>query len=707
MRRGERSSDAGAHERVRLLRRGPGTAAPTSRQLAAGGRNDALDGLRALAVAAVMAFHLGVPGADAGFLGVDVFFVLSGFIITRLLLVQMEQGRLDVLGFWVRRVRRLAPALVVAVGAVIAWGSLGAAVIQRDALRSDITATLGYVANWHFIDTGTYFAATGEKSPLEHMWSLAVEEQFYVVWPATLLLLTVLVRPRGARLLAVGGAALAGVVFSAARLAEAWSAAAPDRAYMGTDTRLYGPLVGALVAVALARRPGLGTGRASNVLLLLTGTAAVAWGLGSLGSHTGASAAYAHGGALLVALGSASIVWALATRASLPSALLALAPLAYVGRISYGIYVWHWPLIVWSRPNQSFDLSGWPPVARGLLLAIVTVGLAAASYHLVEKPIRQGRLSGFLTGPRVAVALPVTLAILIAANTALVVPRAGAGTGHDGTTRTIVLVGDSVPQRLGLELSSAAAKHGYTVVRATRGGCPATGVTVVDAHGRPTGEGGSCSRLVPTLQDTAVTRFHPALVIWWSRYELADRLAANGSVLTTGSPAYWRAQERSFANRVAALTRLGARVVTVQIETTGGGVATRCTFDRCGPFVRRLVDRADLRTHWNGFLARSHRPGVRSISIERLVCRDRSSPCDDRLPDGSWARPDGSHYGPEAASTIARAIITRSLAAAGLPSPFLPVARRPSGTSAWAMEPPSVPASKLRAALAPEPGSDR
>ena len=677
---------AARRTRMTLSRARPGAGGRPPSGPGEGVRNDALDGLRALAVAAVIAFHLGTPGADAGFLGVDVFFVLSGFIITRLLLVQVERGRLDVLGFWVRRVRRLAPALVVAVGAVIAWGAVGAAAVQRDGLRSDITATLAYVANWHFIDTGTYFNATGEDSPLEHMWSLAVEEQFYVVWPATLLLLTLCVRPVGPRILAVGGVALAGAVVSAVRLADAWSSTAPDRGYMGTDTRIFGPLVGALLAVLLARHVAMGSGRVPNLLLLVAGSALVAWGLASLGSPTGATAAYAHGGAVLVALGSASIVWALATRESFTSRLLALSPLAYVGRISYGIYVWHWPLVVWSRPNQSFDMSSWPAAARDLVVAVATVALAAASYHVVEKPIRHGRLSGFLTGRRVAVALPATLAVLIAVNAMLVVPRAGAGTGHDGTTKTIVLVGDSVPQRLGLEFSSAAAEHGYAVVRATRGGCPATGVAVVDQRGRLTGEGDSCSRLVPGLQDAVVGRFHPALVIWWSRYELADRLATDGSPLTVGSPAYWRAQERSFASRVAALTGLGARLVTVQIETTGRGVAARCTSARCGPFIRRLVDRTDLRNHWNTFLARGHGPAVRSISIEHFVCHDRSSPCDDRLPDGSLARPDGSHYAPEAAVAIARTIVSRALEAAGMASPTVRAPRRPTSTSRWAVK---------------------
>src|SRR5260221_3044162 len=124
-------------------------------------RNDALDGLRLLAVAGVMAFQFGLPGAQGGFLGVDVFFVLSGFLITSLLLRRMREGRLDVFDFWTRRLRRLLPALLVLVGVVAGWGAVVAPAVIRDGLRGDISATLFYVAHWHFITTSTYFARNG------------------------------------------------------------------------------------------------------------------------------------------------------------------------------------------------------------------------------------------------------------------------------------------------------------------------------------------------------------------------------------------------------------------------------------------------------------------------------------------------------------------------------------------------------------------
>jgi len=174
----------------RLVRVGPLTKA------AGDARNDALDGLRLLAVAAVLAFHYGVPGGQAGFLGVDVFFVLSGYLITSLMLSQLRHGRVRLGEFWTRRARRLVPALVPVVGATLLWGAVFAPAVLRDRLRGDIASTLFYFANWHFISSNTYFASDGVRSPLEHMWSLAVEEQFYLVWP---LLLALVARPGGSK----------------------------------------------------------------------------------------------------------------------------------------------------------------------------------------------------------------------------------------------------------------------------------------------------------------------------------------------------------------------------------------------------------------------------------------------------------------------------------------------------------------------------
>ena len=263
------------------------------------------------------------------------------------------------------------------------------------------------------------------------------------------------------------------------------------------------------------------------------------------------------------------------------------------------------------------------------------------------------------------VAVPLALGVMFVISTSVVVPRAGAALGR--VTRTIVLVGDSVPQRLAPSLARAAARYGYVVVAATRGSCPATGVAVVGVTGKPWGAGDLCATDVPKRQDAAIARYHPALVIWWSRYELADRVDAHGRPVRFASPAYWKLQRQAFTIRTRALTRDGAIVIAVQIERSGLGMATRCTPQHCGPFLRRLITATTAQDTWNEFLA-SHTTGtVRSISIQNLVCHDAASPCNDRLPDGTLARPDGTHYSAEAAPTVAQAVISRSLAAADLP----------------------------------------
>jgi peptidoglycan/LPS O-acetylase OafA/YrhL len=628
-------------------------------------RNDALDGLRLLAVAAVMAFHFGLPGASGGFLGVDVFFVLSGFLITSLLLGRMNQGRVDVLDFWARRLRRLLPALLVLIGVMVGWAALVAPPVSRDGLRGDITATLFYVANWHFISTSTYFASDGVPSPLEHMWSLAVEEQFYLAWPLLLLVVLLVVRRPGRRMAAVGLIAGVGLVASAVRLYLLWGSSGQDRAYLGTDSRIFEPLAGALLAVLMASAAARRVVTRAHWGLLALGALGLAWGLASLGGPGGATRTYANGGGEVVALSAAFVVAALATRDSRMTKALAVPVVAYLGRLSYAMYLWHWPLQVWTGRYGWWDLTGLGTLPRALVLTASTVALAAVSYHLVEKPVRYGSLSRMLAPRRLLVAVPAVLGAMFVLTSSVVVPRAGAALGR--VTRTIVLVGDSVPQRLAPDLARAAALYGYVVVSATRGSCPATGVAVVGVTGKPWGAGEVCAADVPARQDAAIARYHPALVIWWSRYELADRVDARGRPVRFASPAYWKLQEQAFATRTKALTRDGAVVVAVQIERSGLGMATRCTPQQCGPFLRRLITATGAQDTWNSFLA-SHRSGtVRSISIESLVCHSAASPCDDRLPDGSLARPDGTHYSPEAAPAVARAVIARSLSAAGLP----------------------------------------
>jgi hypothetical protein len=237
-------------------------------------------------------------------------------------------------------------------------------------------------------------------------------------------------------------------------------------------------------------------------------------------------------------------------------------------------------------------------------------------------------------------------------------PDAGANisplsmSGEPAVTKTVMLVGDSVPKSFASDFAEAAAKYGYGLVSAARGGCPATGVAKVFSSG-VRWKKHTCSPKVVAGQDAILEKYRPALVIWWSRYELAPRNSPAGKALPLGSRAYLQAQETSFDKRVAALTRLGARLVTVQIEPPGPELAVRNPPEKYFLVGQTLLHRSDVVNAWNAFLANHKGPSVFSISITHLVCHDARTPCEDTLPNGQSARPDGVHYSKTARRLLA------------------------------------------------------
>ena len=214
-------------------------------------RSRELDGLRSIAVLLVVLFHLRIGAFRAGFLGVDIFFVISGFLITTLLLVEhARRGSIGLAAFWSRRAKRLLPALLAMLLVVAVVERSIMTMSERVALRGDLLATVLYVANWHLIHTSSYFASTGVVSPVEHTWSLAIEEQFYLLWP--LVVVGVLALGRRSWVGMVAGLC---ALMSIWMLAQRWSAGGVERAYMGTDARVFEPLIGAAAAV-LVVSPG-------------------------------------------------------------------------------------------------------------------------------------------------------------------------------------------------------------------------------------------------------------------------------------------------------------------------------------------------------------------------------------------------------------------------------------------------------------------
>jgi peptidoglycan/LPS O-acetylase OafA/YrhL len=388
-----------------LVHGGPGQNAPVDR----GTRmqhQPALDGLRGAAVAGVLLYHAG--HLRGGYLGVDAFFVLSGFLITSLLLIERDRSGTVALGaFWARRARRLLPALL----AVLAFVALYAAVIasstERATIRGDALATLGYVANWHAIFSGNdYWALFRSPSPLEHTWSLAIEEQFYLLWP--LLLVAVAATPKRVLALA-GGLAIA----SFAWMQLLYDPASPSRVYYGTDTRLASILIGAALAAWAAMR-GPVRRATSRAVLEFAAWASVVVLIGAWTTINGSSSRLYRGGLLLTAVAVACVIAAAVhPRRGLTSRVLSFRPLCALGLISYGVYLWHWPLYVWLDERRT-HLDGWTLVA---VRVAVTLLVATASYFLLERPIRRGAISARTWRPAVPVlagALVLTLVVATA-----------------------------------------------------------------------------------------------------------------------------------------------------------------------------------------------------------------------------------------------------------------------------------------------------
>ena len=409
----------------------------------------ALNGLRAAAVIGVVAYHLQFGWASGGYLGVDLFFVLSGFLITTLLLEEWGgTGRVDLAAFWGRRARRLLPALFLVVGALALYlilnAHLGApgsnALIDLQGLRGDAISTLLYVNNWHSIYTHqSYFAQFSSPSPLQHTWSLAIEEQFYLVWPLVLLLLLRLAR-RAWRRIGVVLTITLGILSSVLMAVLFHPGADPTRIYYGTDTRLFDLMAGATVAFVAASRPQPDA-RACRTLHVLAPVAAVALGVFwvTAGTPGGLPTNFMFEGGFLLCAGLAAVVVADA-RLVEPgwfSRVLAWHPLHFIGTISYGIYLWHWPVIVYLNGART-GLSTWP---LDLLRIAVTLAVSTASYYLVERPIRHAHPRGWVRWWGAPLAGVVSAVVIVVAT----IPAVADPSRVVGTTHLTTTAGQSVP----------------------------------------------------------------------------------------------------------------------------------------------------------------------------------------------------------------------------------------------------------------------
>ena len=616
----------------------------------------ALDGLRALAVASVIAYHFGYGWARGGYLGVDTFFVLSGFLITSLLLAEFRrEGRINLRAFWARRARRLLPALFLVLGAIAAYSAWWMPAASRGELRGDGLAALLYSANWRFIlEHNSYFDLFAAPSMLEHTWSLAIEEQFYLLWPLVVVACLAIGRRRRAMLTVfVVVATVASTVLMAHLVA-----ADTTRAYFGTDARAHSLLVGALLALLLEGRE-LRVGSAGAHLLSVTGVVALGGILGAYALIGDDQHAMYRGGFLLFAIGVAIVITAAVQPVGPIRALLSLPPVVWIGTISYGLYLWHWPVQLVLTPDR-MHLDGL--ALDGVRLA-VTLTCATVSYYVVELPIRRGvAFRGIVALPS-ATAVAAALAVLLVMATSATSPAPAFATPVAGAARAISasrpvppqtalaperpstttvlsrgpgligVIGDSVALSLTPGLEAEGSKRGVSVASAAIPGCGATDAFSLDSEGNPFSWSDDCVTAVPELQSQLINEFRPDVVLWLSSWETSNRLVA-GQAVRFGTPEGDAALLQGMRATLDRVTADGARLVMLTLPPRGARQDGRTVRDEPG-----AID------HLNEMIvdfAFAHADQVQLIDFSNIVCH-RGPPCPNEI-DGMWLRPDGMHF---------------------------------------------------------------
>ncbi|MEI8002044.1 MAG: acyltransferase family protein [Actinomycetes bacterium] len=631
------------------------------------GYKPALDGLRAVAVMSVVAYHFGAGWLTGGFLGVDTFFVLSGYLITSLLLLEWRRSdTINFGGFWARRARRLLPALFLVLLVIALWGRIVLHPDQWGALRADSLWTLFYGANWHFIWSGqSYF--TPEPSMLRHGWSLAIEEQFYLVWP---LVVYACLRCSKGRHVALAAACVVG---SVASIALMWSrfhpGLDPSRVYYGTDSRASQLFIGALLAIVLVHwGPKATWSRLIIQVLGVLGAVAMAMAYWRL---TDRSPFLYRGGFTLFAIVVVLVITAIIQESRNPlRALLCLRPIRWIGAVSYGVYLWHWPIAVALSPAR---LASWGWAIDGWELAVVrltaTFVIAALSFSLVEKPIREHRFRRSLT-PKLLVPVGfATVVLVIVASTAgathnrlAVAPgtllQTGNGSATSVTTRPggnlvpsarMLLLGDSVADTLGNALATAGATDGVTVVTRARPGCGLTEGVATLPDGTPISWAPGCAAGADAYERQALDSVEPDTLLWHSTWENSD-VVVGGKHLVVGTPA-WKEWFAGELERVRALAAdHGARLVFLTIPPRA-------------PNPTIVVDPAD--TARDEFVnvalakfAAQHPTDVGVVDFAAIVCPN-GVPCPAQF-DGITLRPrDGGHFEAAGATWVAPRLLDR------------------------------------------------
>jgi peptidoglycan/LPS O-acetylase OafA/YrhL len=647
-------------------------AATTPRDRGGIAHQPALDGIRGLAVALVLCFHGGFSWMAGGYVGVSVFFTLSGFLITTLLLVEHDRhGRIRLAAFWARRLQRLAPASLLLLLCIAVAGSLGAWG-WLPTLRRDLVSAALQVANWAKLAGSQSYAeminaTLGRVGPLEHFWSLSIEEQFYWVWPFVILVVVRRASLRRRALTLAGIAVAAGV--AAPVIAWSWG---PNAAYFSTPARMGEILIGAALAALLLWRPTVpvGAGAVGLAGLVVIGLAAAMWDADSGPAYDGALP--------LFALASAALIWGVQEPGMLRRAL-AVRPLRALGTVSYGVYLYHWPIFAVLDENR-VGLEG------ASLFAVrlgVTFLLAAASYRFVERPIRSADLapmrvficSAVATGIVVLIALigvpahsgarpvdvqepgsitPVmgTLAPFVVAP--VEAPAPGDSVPDPNRPLRVLVIGDSTAEATGAGLRAWAADH-PTMLQVQLAALPGCGLIrsgVIPTDGEIDFDG-QCDMLLDVVLPDALQRAQPDVALLMvSMRDVEDRIWDDAEGLL--APFDPRFRERLSADYAAMADRLSAAGVS--------RIAWVLAPIPAAPFVgeqRKMLDPARYEVQYDVIreLA-ADRPGVvRVLDLDGWL-RAAGKSADARV------RPDGIHWELSAAYSLSADYIVPELLSA-------------------------------------------
>ena len=667
-----------------------------------------LDGLRGIAVLLVFVFHAARPGLPGGFIGVDIFFVLSGYLITRILLTQhARSGRIRITDFYARRIRRLMPAVILVVVVVVFREAVWGNILETASRLRDAVATLFYFENWNLIyQADQYFQESLSPSPLRHAWSLSIEEQFYLLWPILLIAILALGRRHLGRSAAMVVALAAA---SAVVMAILYEPGLVTRAYYGTDARVQQPLIGAALAFLVMRSndrqdtPGRGWVWPATAAVSLGGLLVAARWL------TGDSEAYYRGGSTMVAVITAVLILSVErSPKGWPSRAFGWNPLKQLGRISYGFYLWHWPIILWLTVPEGFDF--WERRVVNLAQFGLTLALSIASFLLVENPIREGTLRlGRLKSPAtiavglgtLAVAGALSIAILAPDRTVVVAAPDETTTGTTGgqsveeptldlaslaqaaledrsfepcpadpqpcvkvegsgpDSPTVVLIGDSTAQSYDPALKELASEYGFRYVHAAVGGCP------IGHRLLATGEDGElhkasnfmCWEELPNIYRAVVESFDPDLIIATSWNEKSQHVE-DEVLLETGTSEHIASVEAALRDSVSYLTSEGSVLafvdilppgVTVDCLSSGGPESTACT--------RGVTPESGEAPYNDLFHAlAAEMPEVVDIGLEDVICPQSSCPL---VIENVVMRYDGHHFTATASRNIAQVIDER------------------------------------------------